>query len=115
MNTTTNRRYVLQDMLGQGGMGAVFLAQDRLTKKLIALKRIKLQGDPRQDTPGSDFQVAMSNEFRVQALLRHPPIIKVQDYAMDAGQPYFTVELLDNPKTLLDGVGHSHTDLGGEP
>ena len=79
MNTTANRRYVLQDMLGQGGMGTVSRAQDRLSKQLIALKRIKLQSDPRHDTPGSDFQVALSNEFRVLASLRHPHIIKVLD------------------------------------
>src|SRR5579871_116231 len=104
--TTANRRYIFQEMLGQGGMGTVFRAQDRLTSQDVALKRISLPGEKLHGTPGSEFHVALSNEFRVLASLRHPNIIKVLDYGIDAGQPYFTMELLAESRNILT-VAHA--------
>lgn len=38
-----NGRYVLDQMLGQGGMGQVFTARDRLTGQRVALKRVHIR------------------------------------------------------------------------
>ncbi len=98
-----NKRYVLHDLLGQGGMGAVYRVTDRLTGQDVALKQVITFGDSSADTPGSDsdFHLALSDEFRTLASLRHPHIISVLDYGFEERQPFFTMELLEQPRTLL--------------
>ena len=104
--TSINKRYTVHDLLGQGGMGAVYRATDRLTGQHVALKQVTTLLDQLEDTPGSDsdFHLALSDEFRTLASLRHPNIISVLDYGFEEKQPYFTMELLEKPRTIL-GAG----------
>jgi len=98
--TIIGHRYVLHEPLGQGGMGAVYRALDRLTNTYVALKRVtaptaKLTFGTIGATPqfGSP-SVALANEFRTLASLRHPNIISVLDYGFHHDQtPYFTMSL----------------------
>ncbi|MCP4423767.1 MAG: hypothetical protein GY803_04670, partial [Chloroflexi bacterium] len=43
MSETINGRYCLHHKLGQGGMGTVHLATDRLTQAQIAFKQVHLK------------------------------------------------------------------------
>jgi predicted ATPase len=103
-------RYKLQEQLGVGAMGAVYRAQDRLTSRTIALKRVTV---PHKELAfasrmsigdnGGDVRLALAQEFRTLATLRHPHIISVLDYGFDdQGHPYFTMDLLEDAQTLLD-------------
>lgn len=108
--TTVNNRYILQDKLGEGGMGAVWKAVDRLTGKTVALKQVLTDGaHSAEDTDSTlagdtlSTRLALAQEFKVLASLRHPHIITVLDYGFDSTQqPYFTMELLDDTATLLE-------------
>lgn len=102
-NTTcVSKRYLVHHLLGQGGMGVVYSATDRLTGDFVALKQVTAPPDFMTDTPSdNDFEVALSNEFRTLASLRHPNIISVLDYGFEEKQPYFTMELLQSPRTIL--------------
>ncbi|MFZ0545260.1 MAG: serine/threonine-protein kinase, partial [Candidatus Promineifilaceae bacterium] len=99
------RRYQLGELLGQGGMGAVYRAVDRLTGQTIALKRVisLTEAQPQQSRSDSiSFRLALTREFKVLASLRHPNIISVLDYGFDdERQPYITMELLDEAQTVL--------------
>src|SRR5215207_4503164 len=101
-------RYQLLNALGEGGMGIVYWALDRLTGEEVAFKRVTVMGDPIQfDSTGAglDFRLALAQEFRTLASLRHPHIISVLDYGFDdAQQPYFTMELLREAQTLLQAA-----------
>ena len=83
-------RYKLLETLGQGGMGAVFMAQQtEPVKRLVALKLIKLGMDSRQ------VLARFEAERQALALMDHPNIAKVLDAgATDSGRPFFVMELV---------------------
>ncbi len=89
--TVFHRRYVLQEIVGQGGGGTVYRAMDRLTGQTVALKRPQHWDKP-------------AEEFATISRLEHPCILKVLDFARDSqGRPFFTMELLPgagDPKAL---------------
>jgi tetratricopeptide (TPR) repeat protein len=102
-------RFVLLQELGKGGMGVVHRAYDKLTGEEVALKQVIT--DPMSvasayDTPSNDeLMQALTHEFTALATLRHPNIISVLDYGFDeGGLPYFAMELLQHPKTLLEAA-----------
>jgi tetratricopeptide (TPR) repeat protein len=106
-------RYQLEDKLGQGGMGAVYRAVDRLTGNTVALKRVlgDLDDAAFQTTPLS-FRLHLSHEFRTLATLRHPHIISVLDYGFDAErQPFFTMALLPDAQPLTVAAREADTTL----
>jgi tetratricopeptide (TPR) repeat protein len=83
-------RYKLLETLGQGGMGAVFMAQQtEPVKRLVALKLIKLGMDSKQ------VLTRFEAERQALALMDHPNIAKVLDAgATDSGRPFFVMELV---------------------
>lgn len=103
---TIGRRYILQDKLGQGGMGAVYRALDRLTDQQVALKHVTLEKQNlsfASRATSVDVEVALAQEFKTLASLRHPHIISVLDYGFDENlQPYFTMELLENAQDIIE-------------
>lgn len=97
MNAAMTMRYDIQAKVGSGGMGAVYRAKDRLTGEVVALKKVAL---PRT-SPNDEMTLALAQEFRLLASLRHPFIISVLDYGFDAQQqPFFTMELLENARPI---------------
>jgi WD40 repeat protein/serine/threonine protein kinase len=81
-------RYKLLNVLGEGGMGIVYLAeQERPIKRRVALKVIK---------PGMDSKRVVARfeaERQALALLDHPNIAHVHDAGTtEAGRPYFVME-----------------------
>lgn len=107
-------RYLLLKEIGAGGMGVVYHAKDRLTGREVALKRVStdLETLKLEDTVQTeDFRLALAREFKLSASLRHPNIIDVLDYGFDDNQqPYFTMELLKDPATIVDKSDVKTTD-----
>jgi WD40 repeat protein/serine/threonine protein kinase len=83
-------RYKLLETLGQGGMGAVFMAQQtQPVKRVVALKLIKLGMDSKQ------VLARFEAERQALALMDHPNIAKVLDAGTtDSGRPFFVMELV---------------------
>jgi hypothetical protein len=98
------RRYHLQALLGKGGMGEVYRAFDRLTRQTVALKQVLADpSQPEHDSHTTSALLALANEFRVLAGLRHPNIVSVLDYGFDAQhRPFYTMELVEGARTLSD-------------
>lgn len=99
------KRYQIIDLIGQGGMGTVFRAYDRLTGEDVALKRVTAMGQHIQFASSgayNDYRLALANEFKILATLRHRNIISVLDYGFDEeGQPFFTMELLEDAEDII--------------
>jgi serine/threonine-protein kinase len=87
-------RYELIDVLGRGGMAVVWRAMQRGAvgfMRPVALKRV-IAALSRSPEALSLF----AEEARVGALLRHPNIVALLDYAHDEqGEPYLVSELVE--------------------
>jgi serine/threonine-protein kinase len=83
-----DERYQPRFLLGQGGMGDVTLAHDRLIGREVALKRL------RRDKPDErGARRRFGREARVQAQLEHPSIVPVYDLGRAPdGAPFFTMK-----------------------
>ena len=81
-------RYRILDLLGEGGMGTVYLAeQTEPIRRRVALKLIKLGMDSRQ------VVARFESERQALALMNHPNVAKVYDAGVSAdGRPYFVME-----------------------
>ncbi|HEX2619758.1 MAG TPA: protein kinase, partial [Phototrophicaceae bacterium] len=101
-----DKRYQLIDKIGEGGMGVVFQARDRLTGQIVALKKVTVSGDQLQFASKStdqDFRLSLAQEFRTMASLRHPNIVGVLDYGFDEQrQPYYTMQIIEGAKTITE-------------
>ncbi len=82
-------RYQLERRLGEGGMGVVWLAQHRKTKKRVALKFVKKEGAGEQGK-------RLLREARAASVVRHPNVREVYDVLEDAGgSPIIVMEYLE--------------------
>ncbi len=79
-------RYALSEVLGQGGMGDVFVARDRRIGREVALKAARPDG-------GEDVVSRFNRECRLQGQLEHPGVLPVYDLGnMADGAPFFTMK-----------------------
>jgi WD40 repeat protein/serine/threonine protein kinase len=80
--------YELLELIGEGGMGLVYLAQQKEpVKRRVALKIVKLGMDTKQ------VVARFEAERQTLALLEHPNIAHVFDAGTtDSGRPYFVME-----------------------
>jgi serine/threonine protein kinase/tetratricopeptide (TPR) repeat protein len=106
-DNNTSQRYQLIRKLGEGGMGTVYHAHDRLTGEQVALKQVitnpaNLITNSRSQNPSTDPRLSLAHEFQMMASLRHPHVIAVQDYGFGRdGQPFFTMTLLEDAQTFV--------------
>ncbi|HUG34689.1 MAG TPA: serine/threonine-protein kinase [Anaerolineales bacterium] len=86
---TLSNRYVIEEMLGQGGMSAVYKATDPNLKRVVAVKVIHahLSSD-------KDFVKRFEEEAAAVAQLRHPGIIQVHDFNQDDDTYYMVLEFV---------------------
>jgi serine/threonine protein kinase len=82
--------YTLRELIGEGGMGLVFVAeQQQPVRRKVALKLIK---------PGMDSKQVIARfeaERQALAMMDHPNIAKVHDGGTTAeGRPFFVMELV---------------------
>ena len=83
-------KYQLEQLLGQGGMGAVFRARNTALDMLVAIKLL------RADMNRELLAGRLLQEARAAAKLTHPGIVRVFDVGQTAlGDPFIVMELLE--------------------
>ena len=78
------------ELLGQGGMGAVYKARQRQLGRLVALKIL-----PPEVARDPAFAERFRREAQALAQLSHPQIVAVYDSGLAGGLYYFLMEFVD--------------------
>jgi serine/threonine protein kinase len=102
-------RFVLEEAIGEGGMGLVFRARDRRREEARDRNphvAIKVLGEEFKRHP--DSLIALQREARRMQQLSHPNIAAVYDFDRDGSHVYLVMELLEGEsldKALARGAG----------
>ena len=89
-------RYYIISFLGEGGMAQVYVANDVIAKREVAIKIIK------DSTSMDPLNIArFQREARASAALKHKNIIEIYDVDEYHGKPYMVMEYV-NGKSLKD-------------
>jgi eukaryotic-like serine/threonine-protein kinase len=85
--TLCDGRYRLEEVVGRGGMAAVWRATDMQLERDVAIKIISdvLAGDP-------TFVARFEREARLAAGLNHPSLVKVFDFSTEEERPMLVME-----------------------
>ena len=87
-------RYRIIQLVGQGGMGAIYQAEDiRLEGRLCALKEIISEPDATRERL-EQIQAQFHREASVLARLDHPNLPKVSDYFLYNGRDYLVMDFV---------------------
>ncbi|GAB5369097.1 hypothetical protein AAMO2058_001375900 [Amorphochlora amoebiformis] len=100
-------RYNKIEKIGEGTYGVVYKAQDKVTKEIIALKKIRLEAED-EGVPSTAIR-----EISLLRELQHPNIVNLKDVVHQNQKLYLVFEFLDQDlKKYMDYVGKNlHTML----
>ena len=84
-------RYQVQRSIGQGGMGTVYLAEDPLLKRRVAIKVVRVTGNARHQA-----MLRFRREAEISAQLNHPNLVTIFDVGVeeDIG-PFLAMEYVE--------------------
>jgi len=100
-------RYRIIALLGKGGMGEVYRADDLTLGQTIALKFL-----PDEAAQDEALLERFRNEVRIARRVSHPNVCRVYDVGSVEGQTYFTMEYIDGEDlaSLLRRIGRLPQD-----
>lgn len=90
MDGTPFGRYRLVELLGAGGMGEVWRAQDTETDRVVAIKLL-----PQYLSADEEFQQRFRREAHAAASLNNPHVIPIHHYGEIDGQLYVDMRLIE--------------------
>jgi serine/threonine protein kinase len=101
----TISHYRILSKLGEGGMGVVYLAEDTLLGRRVAIKTLNVELGKQH------YRQRFLREAQAVSALNHPNIAIVHDYGeTTAGQPFIVMELVQGP-TLEDLLSRKELTL----
>ena len=95
-------RYVIERLIGQGGMGAVYQARDCELDRVVALKLLH---------PGfaldDELEQRLKKELLLAGTISHPRVVRVHDFGQLHGNKFISMAFIDgeNLKCLLKRAG----------
>jgi serine/threonine protein kinase len=81
-------KYVLLNLLGEGGMGSVYLARHLSLGRHVALKFLSTAGDP-------ELRKRFEREARILSRVKSPHLVRFLGWGMWQEQPYLAMEVLE--------------------
>src|SRR6267142_1084655 len=98
-------RYEIRSLLGKGGMGDVYLAEDTTLRRLVALKLL-----PTAAAANKDRMRRFVQEAKAAAALSHPHIAQIFEIGEYDGTHFIAMELVDGV-TLRTKIYDERTEL----
>ncbi len=94
MSVTRIGRYLIEDTLGRGAMGVVYLARDPIIDRRVALKTLRVDLDAEH---ADEFRERFVREARAAGRLNHPGIVTIHDVGEDpeTGLMYIAMEYVE--------------------
>ena len=95
-------RYVVEELVGVGGMGQIYRAHDPVLRRTVAIKLISTKLMSGADR--ADYIKRFRREAEAAARCAHPNIVAVYDFALHEEQPYLAMEFVSGRslRQLLD-------------
>lgn len=84
--------YIVKEQIGQGGMGAVYLAEHETLRRLVALKVLT---QPKKDANAKLTIERFQREARAAAALDHPNIVRMHDVGRHADIHFLAMEYVE--------------------
>lgn len=103
--TLAGGKYRIVQLLGEGGMGAVYRAEQTNLRREVAVK-VLLRGAAARPDARRRFE----REARVASALRHPNAVEIYDVGEEEGMVYIAMQMLRG-RTLWDAVGEEGATL----
>jgi serine/threonine-protein kinase len=105
--TLLAQRYRVVSLLGRGGMGEVYRANDLLLGQTVALKFL-----PAEWASDESRLARFRNEVRIARQVSHPNVCRVYDIGEVEGSPYLSMEYVDGEDlaSLLRRIGRLPPD-----
>jgi eukaryotic-like serine/threonine-protein kinase len=89
---TTIGRYVVENLVGTGGMGRIYKAHDPDIRRTVAIKLISTKLMSGSDR--AEYTRRFRREAEAAARCAHPNIVAVYDFAVHEGQPFLAMEFI---------------------
>jgi len=102
---TTLKSYVVEEMLGKGGMGIVYRARDTRLNRSVALKVL-----PPELIRDEDRRRRFLQEAKAASAVNHPAIAQIYDIEESGDMTFIVMEYVDG-STLHDMVARRELDL----
>ncbi len=100
-------RYILEGLIGRGGMASVWRATDTVLERPVAVKRLhaRLHDDP-------ELAERFRREGHAVARLSHPNLVRLLDQGHEGDEPFLVFELVEGRdlKTIIRREGRLPTD-----
>jgi Protein kinase domain len=105
--TMLAERYRIVGLLGRGGMGEVYRAEDLKLGQAVALKFL-----PNEVTHHADRLARFHQEVRLARQVSHPNVCRVHDIGETSGQHFLSMEYIDGEDlaSLLRRIGRLPSD-----
>lgn len=103
--TLVAERYRLLRQLGSGGMGRVWLAQDEVLDRPVAIKEVVFPPGL-SDEERADLRFRTMREARTAARIDHPNVVKIYDVVESEAQPWIVMEYVPS-RSLHEVLGET--------